>query len=68
MADIPESLYRQYLEVSEATFQALLKNHCTGEVQRYKPILNFSSPHKGFDGCLSSLSCNLGPFSYPHLL
>jgi len=52
MADVPKSLYRRYLEVSEATFQALLKNHSAGDVQYYKPILNFSSPHKGFEGCL----------------
>ena len=32
MADVPKSLYRRYLEVSEATFQALLKNHSAGNV------------------------------------
>jgi len=32
MADVLKSLYRRYLEVSEATFQALLKNHSAGEV------------------------------------
>jgi hypothetical protein len=32
MADVPKSLYRRYLEVSEATFQALLKNHSVGDV------------------------------------
>ena len=31
MADIPKSLYRRYLEVSEAAFQSLLKNHTVGE-------------------------------------
>jgi len=43
MADVPKSLYRRYLEVSEATFQALLNNHLAGDVQHYKSILNFSS-------------------------
>ncbi len=41
MADVLKSLYRRYLEVSEATFQAQLKNHSAGEVYHYKPILNF---------------------------
>jgi hypothetical protein len=41
MADVPKSLYRRYLEVSEATFQASLKNHAAGEIQHYKPIFNF---------------------------
>jgi hypothetical protein len=58
MADVPKSLYRRYLKVSEATFQALPKNHTTGEVHHYKPILNFSSPYKGFEGCLPYLFCN----------
>jgi len=54
MADVPKSLYRRYLEVSEATFQARLKT--TLEVKHhYKPILNFSSPHKGFEGCLPAI-------------
>jgi len=52
MVDVPKSLYRRYLEVSEATFQALMKNHFAGEEHHYKPNLNFSSPHKGFEGCL----------------
>ena len=52
MADVPKSLYRRYLKVSEATFQALLKKHSAGDGEHYKPILNFSSPHKGFEGCL----------------
>jgi hypothetical protein len=52
MADVPKSLYRRYLEVSEATFQAPLQNHTASEIQHYKPILNFSSPHKCFEGCL----------------
>ncbi len=46
MADVPKTLYRRYLEESEATFQALLKNYSAGGVHHYKPILNFSSPHK----------------------
>jgi hypothetical protein len=58
MADVPKSLYRRYLEVSEATFQASLKNHAAGEIQHYKPIFNFPSPHKGFEGCLPCLFCN----------
>jgi hypothetical protein len=52
MADVPKSLYLRYVEVSEATFQALLKNHSAGNVQHSKPIHNFSSPYKGFEGCL----------------
>jgi hypothetical protein len=55
MADVPKRLYRRYFEVSEATFQVLLKNHSAGTVRRYKPALNFSSPHKGFEGCLPCL-------------
>jgi len=58
MADVPNILYRRYVEVSEATFQALLKNYFAGNVQHSKPILNFSSPHKGFEGCLP---CHLLP-------
>jgi hypothetical protein len=42
MADVPKNPYRRYVEVSEATFQALLKNHSAGEAQHYKPIPNFS--------------------------
>jgi hypothetical protein len=56
MADVPKSLYRRYLEVSEATLQVLLKKHSADEVHHYKPILNVSSPHKGSEGCLP---CNL---------
>jgi hypothetical protein len=52
MADVPKSLYRRYLEVSEATFQALVKNRPVGEIKHFKPIFNFSSPHKGFEGYL----------------
>ena len=52
MADVPKSLYRRYLELSEVAYQTLLKNHPAGEVYHSKPILNFSSPHKGFEGCL----------------
>jgi hypothetical protein len=52
MADVPKNLYRRYLEVSEATFQALLKNHTTNKVHHYKLILILSSPHKGFEGYL----------------
>jgi hypothetical protein len=52
MADVPKSLYRRYLEVSEATFQAQMKIHSAADVHHYKPILNISSPHKGFEGCL----------------
>jgi hypothetical protein len=58
MADVPKRLYRRYLKVSEATFQALLKNHSTGDVHHYKLILNFSSPYKGFEGCQPCLFCN----------
>jgi hypothetical protein len=57
MAHVPKILYRRYLEVSEATFHALLKNHSTGDVRHDKPILNFSSPHKGFEGCLLCHLC-----------
>ena len=35
MVDVPKSLYRRYLEVSEATFQALMKNHFAGEKHHY---------------------------------
>jgi len=63
MADVPKGLYRRYLEVSEATFQALLKNHAAGEIHHYKPILYFSSPHKGFEGCLPCLFVILGLLS-----
>ena len=59
MADVPKSLYRRYLEVSEATFQALLKNHSAGEVHHYKPILNFSSIHKGFEDVCHAIFCNI---------
>jgi hypothetical protein len=52
MADVLKSLYRRYLELSEATFQAFLKNDTADEVHHYKPILNFSSHHKGGEGCL----------------
>jgi hypothetical protein len=58
MADVPKSLYRRYLEVSEAAFQAPLNNHAAREIQHYNPILKFSSPHKGFDGCLPRLFYN----------
>jgi hypothetical protein len=58
MADVLKSLYRRYLEVPEATFQALLKNHSAGDVHHYKPILNFLSPHKGFEGYLPYPFCN----------
>jgi hypothetical protein len=40
------------LKYHKTSFQAPLKNHPAGEVHYYKPILNFSSPHKGFEGCL----------------
>jgi hypothetical protein len=52
MADVPRSLYRRYLEVSEATFQAQPKNHIAGDVRHFKPIINFSSPYKGVEKCL----------------
>jgi hypothetical protein len=52
MADVPGSLYRQYVEVSEATFQALLKNDTSDHVHHYKPILNYLAPHKGYEGYL----------------
>jgi hypothetical protein len=41
MADVPKSLYRRYLEVSQDTFHALLKNDPSGDGHQYKPILNF---------------------------
>jgi hypothetical protein len=41
MADVLKSLYRRYLEASEATFQASLKNHTASEVQHYKPDFLF---------------------------
>jgi len=40
------------LKYPEATFQALLKKPTAGGVQHFKPILKFSSPHKGVEGCL----------------
>jgi hypothetical protein len=43
MADVPKSLYRRYIEVSEATFQALLKNHSENEIQI---ISQFSISHR----------------------
>jgi hypothetical protein len=52
MENVPKGIYRRHLEVSEATFQALPQNHTAGEIHHYKPILNFSLPRKGFDGCL----------------
>jgi hypothetical protein len=58
MADVPKRLYRRHLEVSEATFQALVKNHTSVEVQRNKPIIYLSLPHKGFEGCLPCLINN----------
>jgi len=42
MADVPKGLYRRYLEVSEATFQALLKNHAA---VRYTITSLFSISH-----------------------
>jgi len=59
MADVPKSLYGRYIEVSEATFQALVKNHSADKVHHSKPILNSSSPHKGFEGCLPCPLCNV---------
>ena len=32
MVDVPKGLYRRYIEVSEATFQAWLHGHTPGEV------------------------------------
>jgi hypothetical protein len=66
MADVPKSLYRRYLEVSEATFQALLKHRTEYEIQHYKPILNFSSPHKGFEGCLPCVFATLEFIVHQH--
>jgi hypothetical protein len=48
MADALGSLYRRHLWVPEATFQAPLKNHSAGKAHHSKPILDFSSPYKGF--------------------
>ncbi len=61
MANVPKSLYRRYFEVSEATLQAPLKTHTAGEIQHYKPILNFPSPYKGFEGCLPCQNINSLP-------
>jgi hypothetical protein len=59
MADVPKTLYQPYLKISEATFQSLLKNHTAGEIYHYKPIPNFSSPHKSFEGYLPCLFSTL---------
>jgi len=41
MADVLKSLYRRYLEVSEAKFQALLKNHSAGDVTTLQAYSQF---------------------------
>jgi len=40
------------LKYRKPRFKRLPKNHSAGEVQHYKAILDFSSPHKGFEGRL----------------
>jgi hypothetical protein len=57
MADVQKRLDRRYLEVSEATFQALLYNHSDSEEHHYGTILNFSSPHKGLRNVCHAIFC-----------
>jgi hypothetical protein len=59
MADVPKSLYRRYLKVSEATFQALLKNHTAVEVHHYKPILNSHRLIKALRDVCHVIFCNV---------
>ncbi len=67
MADVPKSLYRRYLEVSESTFQAPPKNHTAGEIHHYKPILNFHRLIKALRDVCHVVSCNISDYIYPPL-